>query len=556
MGAGTGVEASDWSERAERLRGAARGELRPGHAPLPARPRRRRGGRLPRTPSSCPGPTRSGCPKPGRPARGSPKPPGAERPIMIHGDYDVDGLMGTAVLMGGLKSLGAKVEAFVPSRFDGGYGLSETSLEAVKRARCRPAASPPTAEPTRSEIGERLRDAGIDLIVTDHHLPDPGERPPGIIVNPKADAGHPDRELCGAAVALQVLRCTADQMGKDLPLEPFLRLVAIATVADVVPITAVNRKICKAGFQALEHTPNPGLALLLEDILRMGPVRSHHISYHIAPRFNAAGRMEDARLVLDLLLERDPAAAARLKGRLESLNDQRKSLPAGGLRGGPGAGAAGPAGEQGHRGRLRELAQGDHRTRGGAPGGDVQEIGLRALRRGRCGRGIGPRLEAGQRDGRPEGGLGPPPALRRPQRRRGLLGGGGQDPRTGAPARGPAPIVTGARARGNLFPHPAQPAGGRLARLGPPGPLRPRKPRAIPRAERSLRPGQKTMSGGHLAWEVGVSPSHTVQFIAWNGESAGLGPSSLAPSRTIIGRPAPQQRPGPSPYYFNVTAIL
>ncbi len=475
--------------------------------------------------------------------------------VVVHGDYDVDGLMGTAVLMGGLKSLGAKVDAFVPSRFDGGYGLSETSLEAVKRAGANLLITTDCGTNAR-EIGERLREAGIDIIVTDHHLPDPGGRPPGIVVNPKGTRDHPDRDLCGAAVALQVLRCTAALMGRDLPLEPFLRLVAIATVADVVPMTPVNRKICKAGFLALERTPNPGLALLLEDILRMGPVRSHHISYHVAPRFNAAGRMEDARLVLDLLLERDPAVAARLKGRLESLNDQRKAYQIAAFEEALEQARLAPeedrvivaASGNWHKGIIGPVAarlaetfkksafvlcvEGDVAVGSGRAWKHdnvtalLREVSDLLLRFGGHSGAAGFSVEAGKI-----------PEL---ERRLSAL-----------------PPSAEAQQHGETY-FPIQPSQLEDAwrAWGLLDPFGPGNPEPYLGLSGLCARGQKTMSGGHLAWEVGVSPSQTVQFIAWNGESMGLGPSSLAPSRTVIGRPSPQQRPGPSPYYFNVAAIL
>jgi single-stranded-DNA-specific exonuclease len=554
MGAWDWREASDWSERAERLRGR-HGVSSVLAMLLSQRPFEDAEVDAFLDPELVPWPDPARLPEAAEAAARIARAAESGEAVMIHGDYDVDGLMGTAVLMGGLKSLGAKVEAFVPSRFDGGYGLSETSLEAVKRAGASLLVTTDCGTNAR-EIGERLRDAGIDLIVTDHHLPDPGERPPGIVVNPKADAGHPDRDLCGAAVALQVLRCTAAQMGKDLPLEPFLRLVAIATVADVVPVTAVNRKICKAGFQALEHTPNPGLALLLEDILRMGPVRSHHISYHIAPRFNAAGRMEDARLVLDLLLERDPAAAARLKGRLESLNDQRKSYQVAAYEE-----ALEQARQVPEESRVIVAASGNwHKGIIGPVAarlaetfkksafvlcveGDVAVGSGRAWKQDNVTAVLREVSDLLLRFGGHSGAAGFSVETDKiPELERRLVA---------------LPPSSQAHAHGETY-FPIQPSQLEDAwrAWGLLDPFGPGNPEPYLGLSGLCARGQKTMSGGHLAWEVGVSPSQTVQFIAWNGESAGLGPSSLAPSRTIIGRPAPQQRPGPSPYYFNVTAIL
>jgi len=253
---------------------------------------------------------------------------GRSEKILVHGDYDVDGLMGAAVLVGGLRALGGSVDAFIPSRFEGGYGLSGASLQAALDSGASLMVTADCGTNSR-EVGESLAAAGVDLVVTDHHTPAPQDLSPGPLVNPHLDGGDPElRCLCGASVAYLLVRAAAERMGRTLAAEPFLRLLAVATVADVVPMSALNRRLCRTGFRALETTPNPGLALLLQQVNRTDGIASHHVSFHLAPRMNAAGRIEDARLVLDLLLERDAGAAALLVGRLEHLNDTRKALQA------------------------------------------------------------------------------------------------------------------------------------------------------------------------------------------------------------------------------------
>lgn len=475
--------------------------------------------------------------------------------VLVHGDYDVDGLMGTAVLVGGLRSLGGKAEAFVPSRFDGGYGLSEASFDAVMQAEATLVVTTDCGT-NALEMGLRFRDASVDLIVTDHHLPGEGEQPPGIVVNPKLSPGHPDRDLCGAAVALQVLRGVADALGKPLNLDPFLRLVAIATVADVVPMNPVNRKICKAGFLALETTPNPGLALLLEGVLKVGPIRGHHISYHLAPRFNAAGRMEDARLVLDLLLERDPGSASRLKGKLEALNERRKALQLLAYEEALEQARLLPsfsrvvfaASANWHKGVIGPVAARLSETfRKSAFVVSVEgEVGIGS---GRAWRGdnvsalLGETADLLTRFGGHSGAAGfSLSAHRIPELARRLC---------------ELPAPEGHEAQTEAF-FPIEPsrlpdawdAWGKLDPFGP----------GNPEPYLGLRGlcarGQKTLTGGHLSWEVGVPGNASMQFIAWNGIAAGLEPSSLAPSRTVVGRPAPQQRPGSPPFYFSIAAIL
>lgn len=479
----------------------------------------------------------------------------AEEPVLIHGDYDVDGLMGTAVLVGGLRSLGGKVEAFVPSRFEGGYGLSETSVEAVRRAHASLVVTTDCGINAKT-IGDLLAAEGVDLIVTDHHLPAAGQQPPGIIVNPKTVEAHPDRDLCGAAVALQVLRAVANSLGRSLPMEPFLRLAAIATVADVVPMTAVNRKICKAGFAALESTPNPGLGLLLEDIIRAGPVTGHDISFHLAPRFNAAGRMEDARLVLDLLLERDPAEAARLKGRLESLNLQRKALQLIAFEEAleqarlapPDSRVVFAASSSWHKGVIGPVAARLSESFGKSAfvvsvEGDVGVGSGRAWRQDNVSALLGKVSDLLLRFGGHSG----------------AAGFSVKKERIPELARRLCALPQSLEEVGHeevFFPiEPSQldEAWRAWAVLDPFGPCNPEPYLGL---KGLCAKGQKTLSGGHLSWDVGISSRQNIQFIAWNGESMGLAPSSLAPSRTVIGRPSPQHRPGSAPFYFSIAAII
>jgi single-stranded-DNA-specific exonuclease len=475
--------------------------------------------------------------------------------ILVHGDYDVDGLMGTAVLLGGLRAWGGKVEAFVPSRFEGGYGLSEASVEAVRKAHARLVLTTDCGI-NAQEIGKLLEREGVDLIVTDHHLPAFGEQPPGIIVNPKTVEGHPDRELCGAAVALQVLRAVSATLGRPLVLEPFLRLVAIATVADVVPMTPVNRKLCKAGFAALESTPNPGLGLLLEEIRKTGPIRGHHISYNLAPRFNAAGRMEDARLVLDLLLERDPAEAFRLKARIETLNGQRKALQLAAFDEALEQARLSPtesrvvftASSSWHKGVIGPVAARLAETfRKSAFVVCVEgEVGVgsgRAWRKDNVSELLGEVSDLLLRFGGHSGAAGFSVLTERiPELARRLCALPESSAEVGH--------------QETYFPIEPSQLGEAWKAWGVLDPFGPGNPEPYLGLAGLCAKGQKTLSGGHLSWDVGISPTQTVQFIAWNGENAGLVPASLAPSRTVIGRPAPQQRPGSPPFYFSVAAIL
>ena len=472
--------------------------------------------------------------------------------VLVHGDYDVDGLMGTAVLVGGLRSLGGLVEAFIPSRFDGGYGLSAASVAAAERCGAKLVVTTDCGTNSR-EVGESLRRLGIDLVVSDHHLPASGEQPEALVVNPHLEAEHPDGSLCGAAVALQLLRGTAEAMGRELALEPFLRLVAIATVADVVSVTPVNRRICKEGFLALETTPNPGLLLLLNRF-RTG-ILSHHVSFHLAPRLNAAGRMEDARLVLDLLMERSPAQAAALMGRLEALNRKRKALQnsafdeafAQALTG-TGERVAFAASPAWHRGVM----------------GPVAARLAEALRRSAFVVAV---------DG--EEGVGSARSWADDDVSAVLATAGDLLERFGGHAGAAGFTVKASRLtdlEARLQRAPGGDGGREAAEeylsirqeelteawaawtlLDPFGPGNPEPFFGL----QGLRPrGHRAAAGKHLIWDVALPGGESLQVIAWNGEAEGFTGSTVAPSRTVVGRLAPQSTPSSLPFYFSVAAVL
>lgn len=474
--------------------------------------------------------------------------------ILIHGDYDVDGLMGTAVLMGGLRALGAKVEAFIPSRFEGGYGLSEASLEAVRLSGASLLVTTDCGTNSR-EIGEELVARGVELIVTDHHRPAEGQQPPALVVNPHLVPDHPDRSLCGTFVALQTLRQVAAEMGRDLPLEPFLRLTAIATVADLVPMSAVNRRACKAGFRAMGFTPSPGLALLLEKAGIREVIRSHHIAFHVAPRFNAAGRMEDARLVLDLLLEREHVKAAQLMGRLESLNRKRKALQASTYEEACGQVLEREGGrvvfvfsDRWHRGVLgpvaARLAETFQRSafvvavEGGEGVGSARSwnhddvcsvldrVGHLLVRYGGHEGAAGFTVKA-ERLHEVADALRGLPAQDEPASKRDLY----------------YPIEPGLLSQ-------AWEAWGELDPFGP-GNEEP-----ILGVTGLYARGQRVVADRHLLWSALLPDGQPLNVIAWDGVPRGMEPSTLTPSRMVIGRPAPDSRRGGLPFYLNVQAIL
>lgn len=475
-------------------------------------------------------------------------------PILVHGDYDVDGLMGAAILVGGLRAAGGKVEAFIPSRFEGGYGLSLASLAAVERAGAKLVITTDCGT-NAEEIIARLQEKGVEVIVTDHHIPGREETAPCTIVNPHMVKNHPDQNLCGAFVALQVLRQVFSEMHLELPLEPFLRLVAIATVADVVPIDAVNRKVCKTGFAAMEDTPNPGLSLILKQARISGPVRGHHIAFHVAPRFNAAGRMEDARLVLDLLLEREASRAAILMGRIEALNRKRKALQAAALE------EAQAMVDGSAEGRVVFAASAYwHRGVIGPVAARLAELYKKSAFVVAIENGEGVGSARGWREdnvcelletvghllgrfGGHEGAAGfTVDASRVAELGEALLAIPCPEGE-GTTSESYFPLATGA------LPE-AWKAWGFLDPFGP-GNEEP-----YVGITGLFGKGQRVIGNRHVIWSVDLPTGELLNVIAWDGLSRGIEPSSLTPSRVIIGRPAPEYRPSGLPFYFNVQAIL
>lgn len=246
--------------------------------------------------------------------------------ILVHGDYDTDGIMGTTILYSGLKFLKANVSFFIPSRFENGYGLSACSVEAAKREVADVVLTVDCGTNSK-DIQKELESLGITLVVTDHHIPEKENLVDSFLVNPFLGNDEEAKTLSGATVAYLLLRKVGENLGENLPEEPFIRLCGIATVSDVVPIGAFNWNLCRRAFKALQSSPSPGLNALLRKC-PLPPYRCHHIAFYLSPRLNAAGRMEDANLVLDILLERDLERAENLVEKLEELNTTRRYLQA------------------------------------------------------------------------------------------------------------------------------------------------------------------------------------------------------------------------------------
>lgn len=246
--------------------------------------------------------------------------------IVVHGDYDADGICGTALLTRGLRRLGAVVEPFVPDRQRDGYGVAQRLIEHAGRSRVGLLITVDTGSSAHEALG-RARELGIDVIVCDHHRFE--RRPEGVacFVNPlRPDSRYPHEDLCGAGIAYQLLRAVAAARGGDADEE--LPLAALATIGDQMPLRGENRILVRRGLAALGATRVPGLRALLE-VARIGRrVDVEDVAFQIAPRINAPGRIERARTALEVLLAPDAVAARSGAQRLEALNQERKRIGA------------------------------------------------------------------------------------------------------------------------------------------------------------------------------------------------------------------------------------
>ena len=247
-----------------------------------------------------------------------------EETIVVFGDYDVDGVTATALLYQHLKGMGANVKCMLPSREGDGYGLSKNAIQSIHDKGYQLIV---TVDNGISAVEEAAFAAslGVDLVITDHHLP-PETLPQAVaVVDPRREDDHsPFKGLCGAGVAFKL--CAAlDGCPPEEMLEYCGDLAAVGTVADVMPLTGENRTLVKAGLQQLRRTDRPGFIALLDEVGLTGkPITAENVSYAIAPRINAAGRMDSAVTALQLVLCEDEERAEELAHRLNEINIARQ----------------------------------------------------------------------------------------------------------------------------------------------------------------------------------------------------------------------------------------
>ncbi|MGH9601681.1 MAG: single-stranded-DNA-specific exonuclease RecJ [Terriglobales bacterium] len=247
---------------------------------------------------------------------------------LIYGDYDVDGTVAVVILKTAIELCGGVTDFHVPHRIRDGYGMKGEVIEAAAAAGVRLVISVDTGIRAFAAAEAAAR-AGVDLIVTDHHLPEATEGVPRAlaVLNPnQAGCPYPTKSLCGAGVAFKLAQALLEKYGRGKVLPSFLKILALATIADAVALSGENRVFASLGLEGLRSPVNPGLKALLEVAALNGsrPLTATDVAFRVAPRINAAGRMDVAQDVIELLTVRDANRAAEIAARLDALNAERQ----------------------------------------------------------------------------------------------------------------------------------------------------------------------------------------------------------------------------------------
>lgn len=250
--------------------------------------------------------------------------------IYVHGDYDVDGVTSAALFNRFLQAIGCKVHTHVPHRMKEGYGIHAMAIEAAHEAGAKLFLTCDCGVSAHEQV-DQAREKGMSVVITDHHSI-AGELPNATaVVNPhRADSVYPFDELSGAGVVFKLCAGISDELGHDREkyCRAFLDLAALGTIADVMPLVGENRIIAKFGLMRLADTRKPGLRALIQAAniaVELGkPLKASHVGFQLGPRLNAVGRIRDAAMALNLLLENDPTAAEALAKQIESVNTERR----------------------------------------------------------------------------------------------------------------------------------------------------------------------------------------------------------------------------------------
>lgn len=248
--------------------------------------------------------------------------------VLIWGDYDVDGTTGTTLLRKMIKILGGESGYYIPNRFTEGYGINIPALEKARADGYTLAISVDCGIRSFEPV-EWANENGLDFIITDHHISDPvrGNPPAFAVVNPnQPGCEYPDKNLAGVGVAFKLAQALLRERGHEDQIEDFLKITAIGTIADIMQLTGENRAIVTLGLRDLPKTKNLGLRALMEVSDCRSEMTSMHIGFRIAPRINAAGRMDVAMQVVELLEAEDFTKARRLAETLDTRNRERQDM--------------------------------------------------------------------------------------------------------------------------------------------------------------------------------------------------------------------------------------
>ena len=254
--------------------------------------------------------------------------------LLIYGDYDVDGVSSTALLVEVLTELGWTVEPYLPGRFDDGYGLSEVSLEKCLEQFKADIVLAVDCGSTAVKAIEFLNDKKIDVLVLDHHQVSTPPPEPFAMVTPQLSDDYPNfQELCSVGLAFKLAHALVKrgrqeglQKERDLDLKKYIDLVALGTVADLVPLTGENRKLVHSGLEQLGETTRPGLIALKKVANVSKPVTVFNVGFHLGPRLNAAGRMDNPDAALNLLIAKDRYEADKAADTLDNYNRERREI--------------------------------------------------------------------------------------------------------------------------------------------------------------------------------------------------------------------------------------
>lgn len=247
--------------------------------------------------------------------------------IAVFGDFDVDGITSTCLLTEALRHLGGTVHPFIPHRFDEGYGLTASALDRVVEA-CSPTLiiTVDNGIAAKNEV-QQIVERGIDIVVTDHHEPS-DLVPQGVpVADPKIADKSPSRELAGAGVALKLVQLLGERLGEPDLWRSYTEVAALGTVSDMMLLTPENRALVADGIAHMRASTRPGY-VALASVARadLRTITADALSFSLIPRLNAAGRMADPALALDLLMATDPMEAARLAAQLEEINQDRRDI--------------------------------------------------------------------------------------------------------------------------------------------------------------------------------------------------------------------------------------